>query len=70
MSSTLTQLCYTIRKLAFQGNEVKIYRAINQLNNIIHKFDLRQTLQKYLRTFLNEFEVLMILANRPIILEY
>ena len=33
-------------------------------------FDLRQTLPKYIRTIVNEFEALMILANRPIILEY
>ena len=58
-----------IRKLALPGNGVKRQRAINQLNHNIQKFDLRQNLQKYLRTFLNEFEVLMILANGPIILE-
>ena len=70
LSSSLTQLCFMIRKLALPGNGVNRQRAINQLNHNIHKFDLRQTLQKYLRTFLNEFEVLMILANGPIILEY
>ena len=36
----------------------------------MQNFDLRQTLKIYLRTFLNEFEVMMILANGPIILEY
>ena len=33
-------------------------------------FDLRQTLPKYLRTVLNEFEGLTNLANGPIIFTY
>ena len=70
LSSFLTQLYFTIIKPALQGNGVKIYIAINQSNNNIYKFNLRQTLPKYLRIFLNEFEVLTILANRPIILQY
>ena len=32
---------FTIRKLALQTNEIKIQRAINQSNRIIHTFDLR-----------------------------
>ena len=52
------------------GNEVKIYRDINQSNDNIHNFDLHKNLQKYIRTFLNEFEFLMILADGPIILKY
>ena len=59
-----------IRKLTLWGNGVKKERDLNQLNNNRHKFDLRQTLQKYLRTFLNELEVLMVLANGKIILKY
>ena len=59
-----------IRKIALLGNGVKIWRDINQSNRIFHNFDLRQTLQKYIRTFLNEFEFLMILADGPIILKY
>ena len=41
LSSSLTKLCFKIRKLAFQGNGVKIKRAINQSNRNIQKFDLR-----------------------------
>ena len=65
-----TQLFFTIRKLALRGNKVKRYRAINQSNRIIHMFDLGQTLPKYLRTILNEFEALANLANGPIINTY
>ena len=53
-----------------RGNKVKRWRAIDQSNSIIHMFDLRQTLTKYIGNFLNEFETLTILANKPIILEY
>ena len=70
MSSSLTKLCFTIIKLVLQGNGVKRYRAINQSNHNIHKFDLRQTLPKCLKTILNKFEVLMILDNVPILLNY
>ena len=37
---SLTQLLFTIRKLALQTNEIKIFRAINQSNRSIHTFDL------------------------------
>ena len=70
LSSPVTQLFFTIIKLALRGNGVKIQRPINQSNHNIHKFDLRQTLPKYLRTFLNKFEFLMVLDNIPIMLEY
>ena len=70
LSSSLTQLFFTNIKLALQVNKVKIWRAVNQSNRIIHTFDLRQTLPKYLRTILNEFEALTNLDNGPIILEY
>ena len=33
-------------------------------------FDLSETLPKYIRTILNEFEALKNLANRPIIFTY
>ena len=67
LNSSLTQPFLMISKLAWRGNGVKIHRSINQSNHNIHKFYLRQSLPKYPRTFLNEIEVLMILANRPII---
>ena len=51
-------------------NGVKIKRAINKSNRIIHTFELRKTLPKYLGTILNEFEALMNLANGPIIFDY
>ena len=70
LTSSLTQLFFTIRELASQGNKVKIWRAINQSNRIIHTSDLSQTLLLYLRTILNDFEAQTILANGPIILEY
>ena len=57
-------------KLVLLGNGSKRWKYINQSNHNIHKFDLRKTLPKYLRTFLKEFEVVMILANGAIILEY
>ena len=41
LTSSLTPLYCTIRKLALQTNEIKIWRAINQSNLIIHTFDLR-----------------------------
>ena len=53
-----------------RGNKVKIWKDINQSNSIIHTFDLRQTLPKYVGTILNEFEALRNLANGPIILYY
>ena len=37
---------------------------------MIHTFDLRQTLPKYLGAILNEFEALTNLADGTIILEY
>ena len=70
LTSSLTQLCLMIRKLALRSDGVKRWKDINQPNHNIHKFDLHQTLPKYLRIFLNKFEVLVILANGPIILEY
>ena len=70
LSSPLTQLFFTIIKPALGVNKVKRNRAINQSNRIIHMFDLRKTLPKYLRTVLNEFEALTNLSNGPIILEY
>ena len=70
LSSPLTQLFFTIIKPALRVNKVKRNRAINQSNRIIHMFDLRKTLPKYLRTVLNEFEALTNLSNGPIILEY
>ena len=57
LSSPLTQLCFTIRKNLLQGNGVKRWRAINQSNNNIHKFDLRQTLPKYARIFLTNLKI-------------
>ena len=53
LNSSLTQLFLTIRKLALRTNEIKRWRSINQSNRIIHTFDLRRTLAKYLRTFLH-----------------
>ena len=70
MSSYLTQLFSMIRKLSLWGNGIKILRAIDQSNHNIHKFNLWQTLQKYLRTFLNKFKVMMILDNGTIVLNY
>ena len=71
LSSSFTQLCFTISKiLALRGNEVKIWININQSNNNIHNFNPHQTLLKYLRTFLIFLDILMILANGPIILDY
>ena len=61
---------FTIRKLVLRGNRVKRWRDIKQSNCIIHMFDLRKTLPKYLRTLLNEFEDLTNFSNGPIILEY
>ena len=57
-----------IIKIALRGYGVRICKDINQKNRNIHKFDLRQTLPRYLRAILNKFEALMILANGPIIL--
>ena len=68
--SSLTQLFITIRKLALRGNGVKRWSEINQSNYNIHKFNWRQTLPKYLRTFLNEFEFIMFFVNGPIIFMY
>ena len=51
---------FTIRKLALRTNEIKRYIYINHLNRIIHTFDLRQTLPKYIRTFYDENAVMMI----------
>ena len=47
-------------KLALQTNEINRLNAINQSYRIIYTFDLRQTLPKYLRTFLHKNEVLMV----------
>ena len=55
LSFLLTQLCFTIRKLMLRGNGLKRQRAINQSKIIMHTFDLRQNLPKYLRNFLNKF---------------
>ena len=41
-------------------HEIQIYSAINQSYFIIHMFDLRQTLEKYLRTFFHKNAVMMI----------
>ena len=41
LSYSLKQLFFTIRKLVLRTNEIKRYRAINQPNSSIHKFDLR-----------------------------
>ena len=43
-----------------QTNEIKRWSTINQSYCIIHTFDLRRDLPKYIRTFLHENEVLMI----------
>ena len=51
---------FIIEKLALKYNEIKRYIAINQSYRIIHTFDLRQTLHKYLRTFLQKNAVLVI----------
>ena len=60
MSSSLTPLFFTIKKLVLQTNVIKKWIDINQSYRIIHTFDLRQTLPKYLRTFLQENAVLAI----------
>ena len=61
LSSSLTPLFFTIKKLALRTNEIKICSTINQSYRIIHMFDLRRTLPlKYLRTFLHENAVLTI----------
>ena len=60
LSSSLTPLFFTIKKTVMRTNEIKRLRAINQSYFIIHTFDLRQTLPKYLRTFLHENVVLTI----------
>ena len=41
VTSSLTQLFSTIRKLALQNNRIKRERAINQSNCILHTFDFR-----------------------------
>ena len=64
-----TTMIYNL-KLALRGNGVNIYRDINQSNHNIQKFDLRQTLQKYLGTFLKKIAVMMTQANRPITSKY
>ena len=56
LSSSLTQPCLPMGELVLRGNGLKRKRANNQSNFIIYPFDLRQTLPKYLRTILNEFE--------------
>ena len=60
LSSSLTPLFFTIKKLAMRTNEIKRYSAINQSYCIICTFDLRQTLPKYLRICLHGNAVLMI----------
>ena len=60
LSSSRTPLFYTIIKLALRTNGIKIWRAINQSNRIMHMFDLSWTLPKYLRTFWHENEFLII----------
>ena len=69
LSYSMTQLCFTIGKLALRGNGVKRQRYINQSNRNIHKFNLHRILEKQLTTYLNEILVLMIEANVPIILK-
>ena len=58
-SSSLTQLIFTIKKLAMRTNGGK-KSTINQYYCIIRTFDLCQTLAKYLRTFLHENAALTI----------
>ena len=41
LSSSLTQLFFTIRKLVLRDNEIKKWRHINQSNRSIYTFDLR-----------------------------
>ena len=41
VSSSMTQLCFTIIKLALRTNEMNRERAVNQSNCSIHTFDLR-----------------------------
>ena len=41
LTSSLTQLFFTFIKFVLRGNGVKIWRAINKSNCIIHMFDLR-----------------------------
>ena len=60
LSSDLTQFFLFLKKFALQTNKIKIWSAINQSYHIIYAFDLRWTLQKYLRTFLHKNEVMMI----------
>ena len=60
LSSYLIELFFMIEKLALRTNKIKRQRAINQSYRIIHTFDLRQNLPKYIRTFLHENVVLMI----------
>ena len=60
VSSSLTQLFFTIKKLAMRTNGINIYSTINQSYCIICTFDLRRTLPKYIRTFLHKNAVLTI----------
>ena len=56
LSSSLTQRCLTIIKIALRSNGAKRYRSINQSNHNMHKFDLRQNLQKILEHFCVDFK--------------
>ena len=49
-----------IKKLALRTNGIKSWSTINQSYHIIHRFDLHRALPKYIITFLNKNEGLMI----------
>ena len=51
LTSSLTQLFFTIRKLALRGNKVKRLRAINQSNRIIDTFDYVEPYKNILEQF-------------------
>ena len=70
LNSSLTPLFFIIRKLALRTNEIKRQRAINQSNHIIHIFDLRRTLPKYLRIFFSQKCSTDDWSNKPIRLQY
>ena len=55
-----------LARLVFHLTEIRNVRLGNAID-VIHTFDLRQTLPKYHITILNEFEALANLANGPII---
>ena len=70
LSSSLTPLFFSIKKLAMQTSEIKRYGAINQSYCIIHTFDLRRTSPKYIKTFFARKCSSGDWSNGPIRLQY